>query len=81
MIVAVGVINLTSCSILELAHDPLNCIDRPIPLLKTTMSFEEIEPLTDATYKKLKNYIGTYKKRIKSQCELIKKHNENHKAN
>lgn len=70
---------LSSCSTLEIAHDPLKCINQRIAPLSESLTYEEIEPLTDEAFGKIEKYIITYKKRIESQCELIKRHNNNHK--
>ena len=70
---------LSSCSTLEIAHDPLNCINQRIALLHESMTFEERMTIPDPAFAKIEKYITKYKKRIESQCELIKRHNNNHK--
>ena len=67
---------LSSCSMLEMAHDPLNCINQRIALLHESMTYDERLTIPDPTFEKIEEYIITYKERVESQCELINRHNE-----
>ena len=71
-------IGLTSCKTLEIAHEPLNCIDRPLKPLSDRIKLEDLSSLSDETFDGLEAHIIAYQQRIKSQCNLIKKHNQNH---
>jgi hypothetical protein len=39
----------------------------------------ETDVMSDKLYNKFKKIIVTYKERIKTQCKLVKQHNEAHK--
>jgi len=75
---ALGLTAAVGCSTLEIAHDPLSCIDRPLMKLSERMTIYEINSMSDDVFDKLEEHIVAHKERIKSQCELIKRHNENH---
>lgn len=74
-------IGLNGCKTLEIAHDPLRCIDRPIAPLVDKLDERQITELTnlsDSTFNRLEAHIIAHQKRIESQCNLILKHNRNH---
>ena len=71
---------LTGCSTIEIAHEPLKCIDRPIKSLSERVNTDELLSLSDKTFDGIEAHIIAHKERIKSQCELINRHNEEHKG-
>ena len=107
ILILISLLLIQSCSTLEIAHDPLRCIDRPLKPLSERVepqsltlfdedgfddvkriglngdeSIELVESLkykADNLFSGLEAHIIAYQTRIKSQCELIIKHNENHK--
>lgn len=74
----VGVIGLQSCSSLELAHNPLNCMLYPERTLGDRLSDEQLKSISDPVFDELEKHIISYQARIDSICESIKKHNELH---
>ena len=74
-VLALSLIALQGCNILELAHDPLDCIDRPMKPLSERINLEDLT-ISDETFDGLEEHIVAYQKRIESQCELINRHNE-----
>ena len=77
----IGLIALNGCKTLEIAHAPLDCIDRPIKSLSERLHAQELTELTklsDKAFDAIEAHIIAHQKRIESQCDLIKKHNDNH---
>lgn len=79
IVIALGLIGLVGCSTLEIAHDPLKCINRPLTKLSERMSADELNSMSDEVFDKFEIHILEHKERINSQCELTKRHNEAHK--
>lgn len=80
IVVYLGMIALVGCSSIEIAHDPLKCINRPLMKLTERMSMEEIDSMSDVVFDKVEAHIIAHKVRIKSQCKLINRHNKNHEG-
>jgi len=78
--VVLGVIWLAGCSAkrLEIAHDPLECLSKPVKSLADRLSDDELLSFSDNVFNQLEEHIITYQERHNTQCELIKKHNESH---
>ena len=74
----VGAIGLQSCSTIEIAHSPLNCMLYPSQTLGDRLSDEELNSISDPVFDKLEKHIISYQARIDSICESINKHNELH---
>ena len=79
ILISLGMISLSSCSTLEIAHDPIRLIDQKIPPLSTRIKSSDLSCLSDATFEELRKYIKAFKVRDESQHELAKRHNNNHK--
>lgn len=76
--ISLGLSALAACSTLEIAHDPLKCISRPLMKLSDRMTVDELNTMSDPVFNKLEAHILAHKERIRSQCELIGRHNKNH---
>lgn len=80
ILLIIASLTLVSCKTLEIAHEPLNCIDRPLKPLSDRIELESLASLSDETFDGLEAHIIAYQQRIKSQCELIKRHNNQHEG-
>lgn len=68
---------LTGCKTIEIAHAPINCLGQPEA--RTGFTYEEKAKLTDSMKLKIRTFAVTLRQRIKSQCEINKKHDQEHK--
>ncbi len=80
MLVSLGMIGLASCKTIEIAHDPLECLPQPETSLSDRLTDDELNSFSEEVFEVLEIHIITYQERFKTQCDLINKHNQDHKA-
>lgn len=69
---------LASCKTIEIAHDPLECLPQPEISLVDRLTDDELNSFSGEVFEVLEIHIITYQERFNTQCNLIKKHNQNH---
>ena len=77
--VSLVVIGLTGCSTLELAHVDVRCIPLPTMTLGDRLTDEQLDSMSDEVFDAVEVQILTYKERLRSQCEINKKHDKLHR--
>ena len=75
-----GLIGLQGCSTLEIAHVPLACLDKPAIRFIDRIDLDDLNSMTDAAFDAVEAHIIAYHERLKSECLLIKAHNELHSS-
>ena len=75
-----GLTGLVSCKSIEIVHVSLECVDKPAVKLSERLTVQELTRIESNTFDKLEKHIINYQERLKSECELIKRHNQAHKS-
>ena len=69
---------LVSCKTIELAHNPVGCIDKGLVRLSERFTDDELNSIPEDIFSTYEKHIIMYQERLNSQCELNKKHDELH---
>jgi hypothetical protein len=68
------VIALTSCKTIELGHAPVGCEPLPAVTLGDLLSDEQLNSMSDDVFDAVELRITALKERLRTQCEINKKH-------
>jgi hypothetical protein len=72
---------LTSCSTLEIVHNPVGCEGEPVFPAEIAFLDEEVKGANKAMVDKFKKRIKILRERIKTQCKLNAEHDKLHESN
>ena len=79
ILVSLAAIGLLGCETLEIAHNPIGCIDKSMTRLSERFTDEELNNIPDNVFDTYEEHISMYQQRILSQCEVNKEHDRLHK--
>ena len=82
ILVSLVVVGLTACSTtrLEVAHNPIECINKSLTKLSERFTDEELNNIPDNVFDTYEKHIIMYQERIAAQCEINVNHDRLHKA-
>lgn len=78
MLPAILLTTLTSCSSIEIIHEPVGCEGQPVFPPEIAFTPDDVEGANKAMVDKFKKRIVILRERINSQCAINKDHDKIH---